>query len=65
MVGLVRPTISKRQPTQIDFQVRYAEKLLETIKPKDWQQLSCGAETKGERYSEWASVRLSCVKPEK
>ena len=57
-------TINKRQPTIIDFQVGYAEELRQTIKSEDWQQLSCGAGTKGERYSEWASVRLSCVKPE-
>ena len=48
----------------MDFQVRYAEGLLETIKPEDWQRLSCGAGTKGERYSEWARVRLCCIKPE-
>jgi SRSO17 transposase len=56
-------TVSKRQPTIIDFQVCYAEKLLETVKPEDWQQLSCGAGTKGERASEWVSVRLSCIQP--
>ena len=64
---LIQPyvlTVSKRQSTIIDFQVRYAEELLETIKPEDWQQLSCGAGTKGERYSEWARIRLSCLKPD-
>ena len=56
--------VNKRQPTQIDFQVRYTEELLGTVKPEDWQQLSCGAGTKGERFSEWARVRLSCIQPE-
>lgn len=57
-------TVNKRQPTIINFQVRYAEELLEAIEPEDWQQLSCGAGTKGERSSEWASIRLSCIQPE-
>ena len=57
-------TVNKRQSTIIDFQVGYAEELLETIKPEDWQQLSCGTGTKGERYSEWARIRLSCIQPE-
>ena len=56
--------VNKRQPTQIDFQVRYTEELLGTVKPEDWQQLSCGAGTKGEKFSEWARVRLSCIQPE-
>ena len=57
-------TVNKRQPTIINFQVRYAEELLETVKSEDWQQLSCGSGTKGEISSEWASVRLSCIQPE-
>lgn len=57
-------TVSKKQPTPINFQTHYAEDLLEKLSESDWQQLSCGTGTKGERYSEWARVRLSCIKPE-
>jgi len=30
---------------------------------EDWHTLSCGAGSKGERYSDWARVRLSCTQP--
>ena len=50
-------TVNKRQPTIINFQVCYAEELLETIKLGDWQQFSCGAGTKGDRYSEGSNAK--------
>lgn len=57
-------TLNKRQPTPINFQTHYAEDLARSVKAEDWHRLSSGAGTKGERYDEWAFVRLSCHQPE-
>lgn len=57
-------TVSKQQPTPINFQTHYAADLLQQVKAEDWQRLSSGAGTKGERDYEWARVQLSCRQPE-
>lgn len=57
-------TVNKRQPTPINFQTHYAEVLAQSLKAEDWHRLSSGAGTKGERYDDWACVRLSCRQPE-
>jgi SRSO17 transposase len=56
-------TVSKRQPTPINFRTYYAQDLVETIKAEEWHRLSSGAGTKGERYYDWARVQLSCHHP--
>lgn len=57
-------TVSKQQPTPINFRTHYAADLLQQVKAEDWQRLSSGAGTKGERDYEWALVELSCRQPE-
>jgi SRSO17 transposase len=57
-------TVNKRQPTPINFQTCYAEDLVRTVPPDGWQRLSTGAGTKGERYYDWARVKLNCRHPE-
>ncbi len=57
-------TVTKKQSTPINFQTHYAEDLLEKLSEEDWHTLSCGAGTKGERYSDWARIQLSCIQPE-
>ena len=57
-------TVSKQQPTPINFQTHYAEGLAQSLRCEDWQRLSSGAGTKAERYDEWARVRLSCRQPD-
>ena len=52
-------TVTKKQPTPINFQTYYAEDFLEKLEEENWHTLSCGAGTKGERYNDWVSVRLS------
>lgn len=56
-------TVTKKQPTPINFPTHYAEDLLKKLSESDWHTLSCGAGSKGERYSDWARVRLSCTQP--
>lgn len=58
-------TVNKRQPTPINFQIHYAEALAQSVKAEDWHRLSSGAGTKGERYDDWACVRLSCRQRER
>lgn len=57
-------TVSKNQPTLINFRTHDAVELLQQLKAEDWQCLSSGAGTKGERDYEWARVELSCRQPE-
>ena len=56
-------TVSKQQPTPINFQTHRASDLLEHIQPQDWQRFSCGKGTKGERESDWARIALSYTHP--
>ena len=57
-------TVSKQQPTPINFKTHRADELVGQIQPEDWQRLSCGKGSKGERESDWARIELSYTHPE-
>ena len=57
-------TVSKQQPTALNFKTYRAEEFVSKLEPDDWKRLSCGKGTKGERESDWARFELSCTQPE-
>ena len=57
-------TVSKQQPTPVNFKTHRTDELVGQIQPKDWHRLSCGKGTKGECESDWARIELSYTHPE-
>lgn len=55
-------TVNKKQPVVIGWQRDRAEDLLPPSDSQQWQRLSCGGGSKGERYYDWASVAVNCDK---
>ena len=53
-------TVNKKQPVVIGWQRYRAEELLSQPDSQQWQRLSCGAGSKGERYYDWARVPVNC-----
>lgn len=55
-------TVNKKQATIIGWQHYRAEDLAQSLTPNQWQQVSCGPGSKGERYYDWARVEVNCDK---
>ena len=53
-------TVNKKQPVVIGWQRYRAEELIPQSDSQQWQRLSCGAGSKGERYYDWARVPVNC-----
>ena len=53
-------TVNKKQSVVIGWQPDRAEALCPTLSPEQWQGLSCGQGSKGERDYEWARVAVNC-----
>jgi len=53
-------TVNKRHAVVIGWQAYRAEALCQSLLPEQWQRLSCGQGSKGEREYEWARVAVNC-----
>lgn len=53
-------TVNKKQFVVIGWQSTRAEALCQSLLPEQWQRLSCGQGSKGERDYEWARVAVNC-----
>lgn len=53
-------TVNKKQSVVIGWQSYRAEALCQSLLPEQWQRLSCGQGSKGERDYEWARVAVNC-----
>jgi SRSO17 transposase len=53
-------TVNKKQPVVIGWQRYRAEDLIPQPDSQQWQRLSCGTGSKGERYYDWARVPVNC-----
>lgn len=53
-------TVNKRHAVVIGWQADRAEALCQSLLPEQWQRLSCGQGSKGEREYEWARVAVNC-----
>ncbi|MBW4528934.1 MAG: IS701 family transposase [Phormidium tanganyikae FI6-MK23] len=53
-------TVNKKQPVVIGWQPERAEAVCQSLSPEQWQRLSCGQGSKGEREYEWARVAINC-----
>ncbi|MBD2309884.1 IS701 family transposase [Chroococcidiopsis sp. FACHB-1243] len=53
-------TVNKKQPVVIGWLLFRAEELIPQKDSQQWQRLSCGAGSKGERYYDWARVAVNC-----
>jgi len=57
-------TVNKKQPVVIGWQRYRAEELVPQADSQQWQRLSCGSGSKGERYYDWARVAVNCDQSE-
>lgn len=57
-------TVNKKQSFVIGWQNYRAEDLLESIATEQWQRLSYGNGSKGEREYEWARIEVTCDRSE-
>ncbi len=55
-------TVNKKQSVVIGWQRYRAEDLVPQKDSQQWQRLSCGGGSKGERYYDWARVAVNCDK---
>lgn len=53
-------TVGVKQSVSIGWQQHRAGDLATSLSPEDWQRLSCGLGTKGERYYDWARIEVNC-----
>jgi SRSO17 transposase len=53
-------TVNKKQPVVIGTQRYRAADLVPDKDSPQWQRLSCGTGSKGEKYYDWASVAVNC-----
>lgn len=53
-------TVGVKQSVTIGWQQHRAGDLAQSVSPEDWQRLSCGLGTKGERYYDWARIEVNC-----
>lgn len=53
-------TVNKKHSVVIGWQPYRAEALCQSLLPEQWQRLSCGQGSKGEREYEWARVAVNC-----
>lgn len=53
-------TVNKKHSVVIGWQPDRAEAVCQSLSPKQWQRLSCGQGSKGEREYEWARVAVNC-----
>ena len=53
-------TVNKKHSVVIGWQPDRAEALCQSLLPEQWQRLSCGQGSKGEREYEWARVAVNC-----
>lgn len=57
-------TVNKKQPVVIGWHRYRAEDLVPQSDSQQWQRLSCGAGSKGERFYDWARVAVNCDQSE-
>jgi SRSO17 transposase len=57
-------TVNKKQSFVIGWQNYRAEDLLQSIATEQWQRLSCGNGSKGEREYEWVRIEVNCDRSE-
>lgn len=57
-------TVNKKQSFVIGWQNYRADDLLGSIATEQWQRLSCGDGSKGEREYEWARIEVNCERSE-
>jgi len=53
-------TVNKTASVVIGWQPYRAEAVCQSLSPEQWQRLSCGQGSKGEREYEWARVAVNC-----
>jgi len=53
-------TVNKKHSVVIGWQPYRAEAVCQSLSPEQWQRLSCGQGSKGEREYEWARVAVNC-----
>ena len=53
-------TVNKTASVVIGWQAARAEAVCQSLSPEQWQRLSCGQGSKGEREYEWARVAVNC-----
>jgi len=53
-------TVNKKHSVVIGWQPARAEAVCQSLSPEQWQRLSCGQGSKGEREYEWARVAVNC-----
>ena len=53
-------TVNKKHSVVIGWQPYRAEALCQSLLPEQWQRLSCGQGSKGEREYEWARASVNC-----
>jgi len=53
-------TVNKKHSVVMGWQPYRAEALCQSLSAEQWQQLSCGQGSKGEREYEWARVAVNC-----
>lgn len=53
-------TVNKKHSVVIGWQPYRAEAVCQSVLPDQWQRLSCGQGSKGEREYEWARVAVNC-----
>jgi SRSO17 transposase len=53
-------TVNKKHSVVIGWQPYRAEAVCQSLPPEQWQRLSCGQGSKGEREYEWARVAVNC-----
>jgi SRSO17 transposase len=53
-------TVNLKHSVVIGWQSYRAEALCQSLLPEQWQRLSCGQGSKGEREYEWARVAVNC-----
>ncbi len=57
-------SVSKKQSFVLGWDRYRADEILQLVEPEQWQRLSCGSGTKGERYYDWARVEVNCDRSE-
>jgi SRSO17 transposase len=57
-------TVNKKQSFVMGWENYRAEDLLQSLATEQWQRLSCGNGSKGERDYEWARIEVNCERSE-
>lgn len=55
-------TVGSQQSVVMGYQEYRAKALAQSLQLEQWERLSCGYGTKGERFYDWATIEVNCSK---